>query len=356
MTLRPFTAAIVALTLAARGLVGAEFMFVTQVDGVELEGRPLTWSDSTMALLARDGQLHQFHPKRAKQAHKTAPTFAPYTMEEMRQRLYHEFSDAYEFTSTNHYLVVHPAGEQSQWADRFEDLYRSFTGYFRVRGFTPQEPAYPLVAVVFPNRAAYDQYVQVSAVGAPAGALGHYEPQTNRVYLFDTPANDGDNWTDSAATVIHEATHQTAFNVGVHSRFTTTPRWVTEGLATMFEARGVHDTRSYDRREDRVNRGRFADYQAFAAQGALPTLEKFIATDDAFRDDLAAAYAHAWALSFFLCETRPREYSAYLAATAARPMFSDYSAQGRLWDFSTAFGDDLSLLDAHFRKFMAKVR
>ena len=39
-------------------------------------------------------------------------------------------------------------------------------------------------------------------------------------------------------TIIHEATHQTAYNVGVHARFADQPRWLVEGLAMMFEAEG----------------------------------------------------------------------------------------------------------------------
>ena len=31
-----------------------------------LEGRPLDWTDHTMRLLGRDGQLHEFAPKAAK--------------------------------------------------------------------------------------------------------------------------------------------------------------------------------------------------------------------------------------------------------------------------------------------------
>ena len=44
---------------------------------------------------------------------------------------------------------------------------------------------------------------------------------------------------ENSATIIHEVTHQVAFNCGVHTRFNDVPRWVSEGLATMFEAKGV---------------------------------------------------------------------------------------------------------------------
>ena len=37
------------------------------------------------------------------------------------------------------------------------------------------------------------------------------------------------------ATVVHEATHQMAFNCGLHARLAPVPVWVSEGIATYFE-------------------------------------------------------------------------------------------------------------------------
>ena len=150
--------------------------------------------------------------------------------------------------------------------------------------------------------------------------LGHYDPATNRVFLFDATKDAGYDWSENADTIIHEATHQTAYNVGVHKRFIAAPRWMVEGLATMFEARGVWNAQ-YDRTQtDRVNRGRLLDFRDYAATrrqpGALATL---ITTDQPFHSDGVAAYAEAWALSFYLCETQPRLYAAYLAKTAEPP-------------------------------------
>ena len=36
-------------------------------------------------------------------------------------------------------------------------------------------------------------------------------------------------------TVIHEATHQIAFNCGLHTRYADNPLWLTEGMALYFE-------------------------------------------------------------------------------------------------------------------------
>jgi hypothetical protein len=359
LPMRPLLAfALLTASIAASPAPAADFMFEAMVGGTLLEGRPLTWTDATMTLLARDGQLHEFAPSQAKQARRTAPTFQGYTSEEMRQRLYEEFGSRFDYTSTGHYLVAHPRGEQGEWANRFEDLYRSFVRYFRVRGFQPEEPPYPMVAVVFGNRSEYERYVSKSSSGAPNGALGHYEPRTNRVYLYDQSSAGGDDrWDETASTVIHEATHQTAYNVGVHTRFAPGPRWVSEGLAMMFEARGVHDARSYDRGDSRINYGRLYDFTNDVAPNLpLGNLETYIASDQAFERMPILAYAEAWALTFFLSETRPREYANFLAITADRPLFSDYPAADRVADFRQAFGEDLKLLDSHFMSFMKELR
>ena len=54
------------------------------------------------------------------------------------------------------------------------------------------------------------------------------------------------DWTTNADTIIHEAAHQTAFNTGVHTRCGDSPRWLVEGLGTMFEARKVRAQRRHD--------------------------------------------------------------------------------------------------------------
>jgi hypothetical protein len=178
------------------------------------------------------------------------------------------------------------------------------------------------------------------------------------VFLFDITANkSGVDWSENAETIIHEATHQTSYNVGVHRRFAIQPRWLVEGLATMFEAPGVWSARYDHTQADRVNRGRldgFREYMAKRRQaGSFATL---LASDDAFRVNPDGAYAEAWALSFYLCETQPRQYAEYLARTAERAPFADYPAQERMADFQSAFGSDMKMFEAKFLRYMEEVK
>jgi len=331
----------------------ANFMMRARVDGKMLEGQPLYWTNSQMLLLGRDGQLHEFHPKKAKESRKTSPQFFGYNMREMKQQLYDQFGKTADITTTQHYIVVHPRGQKSEWAQRFEDLYRSFHRYFRVRGFSPKEPPYPLVAVVFRNQRDYYAYASKDGTPLAPGTLGHYSPQSNRVFLFDARQAGSGDWTTNAETIIHEATHQTAFNTGIHERFADAPRWLVEGLATMYEARGVYDYRSSDSRNARLNVGRLRDFQHFVKtrrkEGFMADL---IASDVAFRRDATGAYAEAWALTFFLAETRPSEYAQYLARTANREAFTDYPRSERLADFQDVFHKDLKWLEAQLLRFI----
>jgi hypothetical protein len=340
------------LPVACQGAPAAEFMFRARVDGRLLEGKPLWYNHEHIVLLNRDGQRFDFHPKQVKEQVKTSPRFFGYSQAEMKSVLQQEFGKQFDVSTTRHYIVVHPAGERDMWAQRFEDLYNRFNHYFRIRGFSLSEPPYPLVAIVYRDQAEYLKHSS-----STTGVLGHYDPNSNRVLMFDATKDAGYDWSENAATIIHEATHQTANNVGIHQRFAEVPRWLVEGLATMFEARGVWNAQ-YDRsREDRVNRGRLLDFRTYAAgRRQSDSLQLLLSSDHPFRTDATSAYAEAWALSFYLCETRPREYAAYLAKTASRAPFSSYSAAERMADFQDIFGNEMRMLDVKFLRFIEELK
>jgi hypothetical protein len=332
-------------------------MFRARVDGRMLEGRPLSWSAEHMVLLGRDGQLYEFNPKKAKEAKKTSPRFFGYSPSEMKSELQKEFGKQFDVTTTRHYLVVHPRGERDQWANRFEDLYKRFEHYFHVRGFKLQEPPFPLVAIVFRNKGEYYRHAEASGTPLQPDTLGHFAHFSNRVFLFDTTAEGSDDWSQNADTIIHEATHQTASNTGIHRRFSGTPRWLAEGLATMFEARGVWSAQYDHTQADRVNRGRLAEFRDYVATRWNPgAVANLLSSDRMFQSDTAGAYALAWALSFYLSETQPRLYAAYLAKTAERPMLSDYPAAQRVADFQAIFGSETKMFEKKFLTYMEDVK
>jgi hypothetical protein len=333
--------------------IPAPFMMQAMVAGKPVDGQPLVWNDQQMYLLGRDGALNEFKPSDAKNAKRYGKGFVGYSAQELKNKLRDEFDRSFEISMTPHFVVVHPHGEWREWGERLEALYRSFTHYMSVRGFRLTEPATPLVAVVFRTQEDYYRHAAADGTPLPAGTLGHYSPVSNRVFLFDTAENNGDaDWSTNAETIIHEATHQTAYNVGVHRRFAVQPRWLLEGLAMMFEARGVWDNASLQQQAARINQERLGDFRSGAKDRPADWLTRLVASDAPFQSHAVSAYAEAWMLTFYLCETRPQEYSNYLARVAARPAFSDYAPQERMADFTAAFGKDLALLSAQLQRYV----
>jgi uncharacterized protein DUF1570 len=323
-----------------------------------LEGMALASSSSSLQLLARDGRLWSLGAAEAKKARTTTSSFHGYSAMEIRQQLMRELGKTFEVTTTNHYVVAHPLGQKDYWAAKFEDLYRHFINYVTVRGFRPTEPEFPLIAIVWHNQQEFLRDSQTDGSGATRNVLGYYSPKTNRITLYDAGdgSPQGDHMKQNADTIVHEATHQVAFNTGVHRRFGQAPRWLVEGLATMFEAPGVWHPEDHRRPEDRLNRGRLTQFKQLPNASKPGRLAEFISSDRVFDTDVNLAYANAWALSFFLAETHPSKYAEYLRRTAKRGAFQAYPAATRLADFVAVFGDNLPILETHFLRYISELK
>lgn len=333
---------------AAKG--PANFMMSTTVDGHAIEGQPLYWNREIMCLLSRDGAMHVFANQDAQQSRKIERRFYPLKSTEMKNQLREEFGRSFDVSSSEHFVVVHPKGVGSVWAERMETLYRTFMSSMRVRGISTHRPRVIMVAVVFRNRGHYYSYFAKQGTPLSQGIVGHYEHASNRVFLYE----DGGS-PENLETVIHEATHQTAYNVGVHQRLTEQPKWLVEGLAMMFETPGMRESWSVQSRSSRINRYRLDSFRDYLERRPKDALLKLIAGDQRFRTSTLDAYAEAWLLSFYLFETRSQDYSRYLARVAARPAFSAYPAQSRVADFTDAFGNELSVLENQMLRFAGEL-
>jgi hypothetical protein len=330
---------------------------LVDIGGRQVEGMPLAWSNKQVFLLARDGRLWDFVPNNASRFRKTSSSFTSYSAAEIRARLERELGGKLQVTGTGHYLVAHPPGKEA-WAQRFEELYRSIVNYFSLRGLRVHEPEFPLVAVVWGRREDFLHHSASEGTPARAGVLGYYSPTTNRVSLYDQGAGASNrrSWDQNEATIIHEATHQMAFNTGVHNRFGATPRWLAEGLGTLFEAPGVWDWRNHNQLSQRINRGRLADFRQWRTHGRpAGAFVNLLSSDRQFENNPSAAYAEAWAWTLFLTETFPQKFGEYAQKVASRPNFEAYPSARRLSDFTSVFGDDLRRLEKHFLSFIDKL-
>ena len=144
----------------------------------------------------------------------------------------------------------------------------------------------------------------------------------------------------TADVIIHEGTHQVGFNVGIHSRLGTTPRWIVEGLATVLEPPGIRSRGKAGK--DKINEERLSwfhgDYSQRRKHGDLA---KVIASDDFFGSQSLDAYSLAWSITYFLTDNPARagKFAKYLKKVADRNPLHVYSEKERLSDFQEIFGD-----------------
>jgi hypothetical protein len=369
-----------------------------QVQGETLQGKVCSHTDRFFWLQSQDGRLRRLATDEVQKFRKISPQFSAWTGSVVRDNLRREFGKGFEFAGTRHYVVGAPSSQKARlYAETFEELYRTFQMYFSVRGFTISEPEFPLIAVVFPDVDSFARYASAEHVDSPRSFLGYYMRLSNRIALYETPESAAQQsqlrptrgrpfgsfgsfsddelpvartdapWTAGEAwgtfqgslkdTMIHEATHQAAFNTGLHSRIGENPKWVVEGLATVFEAPGIRNSGGSGPVRTRINHGRFIQFGDFRKSRLKPkSLESFLSSDELFKTSMPDFYSEAWAFSFFLIETRPRAYAEYLRTIAARDPLLAYPAEDRIADFKNAISKELPLLEAEFLRFIAAIK
>lgn len=310
-----------------------------------LQGRIAAHDDQTCWLLRRDGRLASFRTDDVTDFHEIESRFRPYSSLDIRDQLQAEFGRGFEVKTTPHYVVVSAKGTGDRYALIFEKIYRQFHTYFTTRNFKIVSPEFPLVAVVFPQHQAFIDYCVSEGARPQQGLVGFYLPGSNRVAVYDRAASGDSSTDDVDDTVVHEGTHQVAFNTGVHSRIGQSPLWLVEGLATLFEADGIRRREIGAQAKDRVNTERlnwFLEYRKLRPQFSL---EQFVRDDTMFKRAPLDAYSQAWALTFYLAESRPVEFAKFLKITASRNPLKPYESDARLHDFRTAFGTDLDFIE-----------
>jgi hypothetical protein len=352
--------------------------------GKAVQGKLAAKDDRSCWLLGRDGYLSELELRNVEEYRIAAPQFQRFSPAELRDQLRREFGGNLEIAGTEHYLVCAAPGKAGAYAAVFESVYRGFYSYASTRGFRVAKPEFPLVAVVLPGRVAFADYCKKDGLRATPGLMGYYHRLTNRVALFDAgdekvSAHEMPGKRELAVaapfgnlprssvfariegsledTIIHETTHQVAFNLGLHTRIGENPQWVVEGLATVFEAPGIRNSASNTSVETRLNRERYLWFGEYRKSRRKPkSLAAFVGSDALFKSATLDAYSEAWALSFYLIESRPSQYARYLKGISERNPLQPYEPTERVDDFKKAFGADLALLEADFLRFYERLK
>ena len=138
----------------------------------------------------------------------------------------------------------------------------------------------------------------------------------------------------TVATIVHEATHQIAFNCGLHTRYSDCPMWFSEGIAVYFETPDLHSPKGWSG-IGAVNRPRLAQFQQYLRSRPHDSLRTLISNDKRFRDPKQAldAYAEAWALTYFLLQQHRKQYVEYLRMLSAKKPLLEDGPEKRLAQF-----------------------
>ncbi len=326
-------------------------------------------------LLGRDGRIWTIGADELLERKTTAEPFTPYSHQELGKRLLAELGPEFRLHSTKHYLICYNTSDAfSRWTGAmFERLYRAFHTFWDRKRFPLHEPQFPLVALVFADRASFERYARPALGEAAKEVIGFYNQRTNRMALVDLTgvapqkrrymtsrqirvllSRPGAERT--VATVIHEATHQIAYNTGLQRRFSDVPVWVSEGLAMYFEVPDLKSNRGW-RGLGKVNPVRARGFLQYLPKRPRDSLVQLLKDDKRFRDpkQMHHAYDEAWAWYYFLMKTRPRQMTQYHKLLAEKPVLRWDTPEKRLEEFTSIFGP-LPPLEKEFFRFLKSLR
>lgn len=347
---------------------------------LEVKGKVVTEAvDGGLLLLDSEGVMWSIQPDELVQRKTDDTPYQPLQGQALQQRLLQQLPAGFQIHATAHYLVCYNTSvAYAEWCGAlFERLYRAFQNYWTRRGLALHDPDMPLVTVIFERQDSYADFVRPELGETTGSIIAFYSLRSNRVTMYDLTGTRGLQGTGGrvnnlaqinrllmqpgaermVATIIHEATHQLAYNCGMHARYADIPLWVSEGLAVYFETPDLKNSQGWSTigAVNWLRLGRFQQYLRTREPNSLPTL---IADDAPFRQPETAldAYAEAWALNFYLLRQKTKTYIQYLQRLAERkPMIYDTPEQ-RLAAFREVFGENLAGLEADFVRVVTMLR
>lgn len=344
----------------------------------ELEGRiEVEAQDGGVLLLTRDGVLWPIPKEEIAARRKDDKPFTPFTKDELAKKLTSELP-GFKIHQTKHYVFCYNTSTgYAQWVGGlYERLYGAFYNYWKNRNLELHEPEFPLIALVFENQESYAQYSRKELGDATKSIIGYYSLQSNQVNMYDLTGVEelrikGDRNSAArinaillkpaaertVATIIHEATHQLAYNSGLEARFADNPFWVSEGIAIYFETPDLQSSKGW-KNIGGVNRLNLFNFRKLLRDRPADSLTTLLSDDKRFRDSATAsdAYAEAWALNYFLLRKYEEKYVEYVKELSKQPQLVDEGAEFRLTMFKKYFGNDLGTLDTEFLRYMRSVQ
>lgn len=337
--------------------------------------------DGSKLFLTQDGQLRVLEAADVVNGSASDDKFVPLTKAKAAEQVKRELGAEFLSLETEHFVIVYNTSETyAKWVgDLYEKLYKTFHKYWD-RQLELAEPRLPMVAVVFKSREAYLQFARPEVGEMAQDMIGYYHLLTNRIVSFDITgvqglAQPGQRYASremlmqlfaqpqaerTVATVVHEAVHQIAYNCGVQVRLADNPKWLSEGLAMFFE---VPDPPSKSAlgwgTVGKVNPYQLVQFRKYMSNRPADSLTTLVSDDERFAgpaDQVLAAYAESWALTFYLIKAQKKNYAAYLSDLGQLKSPGECDPRQRIELFKKHFGSNLAKLDNDFLKFIRAQR
>ncbi len=359
----------------AGGCGAVEHVLVNRNGGLQrLSGEVLEEDSVGSLLLATDeGGLWPISADSIAERTSDSDPLVRLDADQLGARLLEEMGEGFQLHDSKHYVVCfNTTRAYAKWCSSLlERLQKAFISFWKKKGCDVERPKEPLAVLVFGDRRSYERYAKQDLGGSVGNAIGYYSLQTNRIVMYDLTGSQALRRQTSrrgtmhdisallrqpaaeplVATIVHEATHQIAYNCGLQKRYVDNPVWLSEGMAMYFETPDLSSNRSW-RGIGLVNYARWDLFVQNDRSGKNGTLKELVATDDRFRNGRTAvdAYAEAWAWNYFLIKWRGDQYVDYLQALSEKPLLRYDTPAQRLADFREHFGDPAALEEEFVRR------
>lgn len=329
-------------------------------------------AESAVLLEERNGKQHQVSARQIESRTDTGQRFVPFNSEELAADLLQQVPSGFESFETEHYIICsNSASEYIEFCGRL--LEAVFDQYFRFmaeQGIVVRQPERRLPVIVFTSAAEFQTYAskqhpEISFADTP----GYFSVRDNQTLLLDLTGDRSIRSMASIrkrlaenplqlATVVHEAVHQLAFNSGLQVRMADNPLWLSEGLAMYFETTSLRSSLLWSRPGLVNPRHQPAFIRLLKGQEIPGGMNSLIQSDSAFLNpvELPAAYAKAWALTYYLLRKEKTGMQKYFRKLSQRKPMAGMTAEERILEFREVFGKTPDEMEQDLVSFVRRQR
>jgi hypothetical protein len=328
-------------------------------DGNPVVGRIHAVIGEHRIVLLPDGRLVARHRDRSPE---TERPFEPASVENIERRLKAKLGDGFTTKTTRNYVYAYNCSDKFAYGTSriLESMRPGVKKYVEKMHIETHQPHTLLVAIIFRTKAQFQQFRRM-----PAGVVAYYDMLSNHIVMYEESKlfrSAPELATQQAiSTIAHEGAHQILHNIGVQSRLSRWPMWLSEGLAEYLAPT------TFGRRMQWKGAGQVNDLRMLELEIYIKSRTSADAGGEMISDTASAArltstgYAAAWSLTHFLAKNKRAQFSAYVRETAKlKPFQGDYQivppgiVPQQLMRFKEHFGDEFSALEirlvAHLKK------